>query len=506
MREVDIIIPTRNRAEKLLKCLNSIPKTVAKTKINVIVICDADTATARWLVNYKRIDRLIFVREHSGPVHCRNLATQTAEDMVLYAVDDMEFSEGCIENAVKAMHEHFPDGDGVIGLWMENRVIKKVKTGYYAGVALVGQKFLRRYPDKKLFFPEYFLFAAQEVTNLAVKLGKIRMAEDARFAHHAPRKSGNGVDKTHLDGRKWKLVDRGLRKKRSMDELLWGDNNHLGCAIPIKDAKPCVNNMKDIVQKKEDKLLSVNKTVEFIVQIYLDMDFPQLPQSEDWVKERLEFFQKFTLRSLQNQTFPDFRIFLLCGKTFKHITSKWALPNKVEVVYDNGRQKYQEIDSDYVSITRIDSDDMYHKLAMENIKDNLILSSQRECLIFRVGWSWERANNYLLERQRPSPPFYTHIFPKTMYRNWQQFQAEHFMGHGKAGGRLPTTRILQKFRHCVIKHATNAGAVNKGLVPTKLSPAALMALKEKFGDKLILESDRVKEILLDYGMTEENFQ
>lgn len=252
--------------------------------------------------------------------------------------------------------------------------------------------------------------------------------------------------------------------------------------------------------------MSLNKSVEFIVQIYLDMDFPQLPQSEDWVKERLEFFQKYTLRSLQNQTFPDFRIFLLCGKTFKHITSKWALPRKVEIVYDNGRQKYQEIDTDYVSITRIDSDDLYHKWAMENVKDNLILSSQRECLIFRVGWSWVMVDNYLLQRQRPSPPFYTHIFPKTMYRNWQQFQAEHFVGHGQAGGRLSATKELNKFRHCVIKHASNVSAVNKGLVPARLSPEALVVTKKKFGDKIILVPDKVKDILSDFGMTEDNFQ
>jgi hypothetical protein len=252
--------------------------------------------------------------------------------------------------------------------------------------------------------------------------------------------------------------------------------------------------------------LSLNKTVEFIVQIYLDMDFPQLPQSEDWVKERLEFFQKFTLRSLQNQTFPDFRIFLLCGKTFKHITSKWSLPRKVEIVYDNGREKYKGIDADYVSITRLDSDDLYHKWAMENVRDNLILSNRRECLIFRVGWAWDLANNYLIHRERPSPPFYTHIFPKTMYRNWQQFQAEHFMGHGRAGGRLPTTKVLSKYRHCVIKHPSNCGTVNKGLTPGRLSPDALVALKKKCGDKIILDPRKVREILTDFGMTEDNFQ
>ena len=145
--------------------------------------------------------------------------------MVIYFVDDMEFKENCIGEAIKVMLEKFPDGDGVVGFTMENRVIRKKRTGFYAGVALVGQKYLRRYPSKKLFYPGYFLFAAQEVTNLAIKLEKICMADKALFIHHSPHKIPGSVDQTHLDGRSWKKVDRALRRERAKDGLLWGDSN-----------------------------------------------------------------------------------------------------------------------------------------------------------------------------------------------------------------------------------------------------------------------------------------
>lgn len=223
---VDIIIPTRNRTDKLIRCLKSIERDVSGFSQEIIVVCDGDALTAIRLIRDEKVDRAIYVRKHSGSVYCRNLATQTAEDMILCAVDDMEFRPDTISNAVKAMKEHFPNGDGVIGLTMENKIRNKKKetSGFYAGVSLVGQKFLRRYPDRKLFFPEYFLFAAQEVTNLAVKLGKIRMCEEAKFVHHSPKKSGEGPDQTHLDGRIWKGVDRQLRKERSAEGLLWGEN------------------------------------------------------------------------------------------------------------------------------------------------------------------------------------------------------------------------------------------------------------------------------------------
>lgn len=248
--------------------------------------------------------------------------------------------------------------------------------------------------------------------------------------------------------------------------------------------------------------MSYSKTVTFIVQIYLDMDFDQLPEAEDWIKMRLEFFQAYTLRSLQQQSFRDFRIFLLCGKRFKEITTAWSLPANVERCYDRSREKYREIDSDYVAITRLDSDDLYHKDAMRDIRDKLILSDRRECLIFRHGWTWDMMNGYLLPRYRLSPPFYTHIFPKAIYRDWPQLQDEHFMGHGRAGGRLPETLELPKGRHCVIKHNGNVGLYNRELAGIVMSDMEVEKLIEKHSD-MIRRQAKVREILADFGISGE---
>lgn len=248
--------------------------------------------------------------------------------------------------------------------------------------------------------------------------------------------------------------------------------------------------------------MSYKKTITFIVQIYMDMEFDQLPSSEDWIKMRLEFFQAYTLRSLQRQSFQDFRIFLLCGKRFKEITSAWSLPANVERCYDRSRQKYKEIDTDYVAITRLDSDDLYHKDAMKDVRDNLILTSRRECLIFRTGWTWDMMNRFILPRYRLSPPFYTHIFPKSIYRCWQQLQDEHFMGHGRAGGRLAETVELPKGRHCVIKHNGNVGAYNREVAGAVISEAEIEKLKKKHA-AMISDPAEIEKILADFGIDTE---
>ena len=224
MKLIEVIIPTRNRLEKLKRCLFSIPRRSGSVQIRTVVICDGDPNTAEYLTRTETCDRVISNLEHRGSVYCRNLATQACEDALIYAVDDMWFLPDAFLFAIEAMRSHFPDEDGVIGFAREDRDHSKIvpKSGMYAGVALVGQKFLRRFPNRKLFYPGYFFFAAQELTNFAYTVGKIEMAPEARIFHHAPRKGG-GLDQTHYDSRLKRHEDRDARHIRREKKVMWGD-------------------------------------------------------------------------------------------------------------------------------------------------------------------------------------------------------------------------------------------------------------------------------------------
>ena len=219
MKHIDLIIPTRNRWEKLQRCLRSIPGELPQIGLNIIIICDGDRATCQKLIeqNDTRIKRVIFVRDHSGSVYCRNLVTQCAEDAVLYATDDIEFKPGAIEAAAEAMHKHFPDDDGVIGFnQIDGHGFSK------SGVALVGQKFLRRYPNRKLFYPEYFHFSCQEIERLGNHLGKIYLEEKAKLVHYHPSFNHNEVDSTHKDARIRRRADLDISLPRKRKHEIWG--------------------------------------------------------------------------------------------------------------------------------------------------------------------------------------------------------------------------------------------------------------------------------------------
>jgi len=222
LKNIDIIIPTRNRYEKLCRCLDSIPKSVGKIKIGVVVICDGDSETANKLMGHNDglITRISVVCEHRGSVYCRNLVTQVTEDALIYATDDIEFKEGAIDVAIGAMHKYFPDEDGVIGFNQVN-----AKSFSIAGVGLVGQKFLCRYPNRKLFYPEYFHFSCQEIERLGKKLNRIKLEEKAELLHYHPAKNLSERDSTHTEARRDRIKDKLISSQRRADEIIWGDNS-----------------------------------------------------------------------------------------------------------------------------------------------------------------------------------------------------------------------------------------------------------------------------------------
>jgi hypothetical protein len=217
IKAVEIAIPTRNRLKKLQACLASLPKAVDGVALTVTVICDGDAATAAELLHNPRVDKVLFLRAQRGSVYCRNLVSQSAEDAFLYATDDIEFRPGALEWAARSLDERFADGDGVVGFNQEN-------SGKFcrAGVALVGQRFLQRYPNRKLFYPGYFHFSCQEIERAAEALGKFYYCPEAKLIHHHPSLEPRQLDQTHAEARRLRAEDLALSKTRRRAGLLWG--------------------------------------------------------------------------------------------------------------------------------------------------------------------------------------------------------------------------------------------------------------------------------------------
>jgi len=219
MKQITILIPTRNRLEKLKKTIASIPKL---DYIDIRIICDNDEITNAYIksLHNLQIDSFVVPSQFGkfvGSVVCKNLSCKDVVDGLLYATDDIIFQENAIQNALKCFNSNFPDDDGVVGFVQEGNAF------HPTGVGLVGQKFLQRYPDKQLFYPGYFHFACQEIYDLCQKIGgKFVQEKQAVILHKHPCNFREEMDQTHKDARIKKREDHQLIAERKAKGLIWG--------------------------------------------------------------------------------------------------------------------------------------------------------------------------------------------------------------------------------------------------------------------------------------------
>jgi hypothetical protein len=231
------------------------------------------------------------------------------------------------------------------------------------------------------------------------------------------------------------------------------------------------------------------ETITFVVQVFLDIERPDpnvlLPFS--WVQDRVKVFNQFTLRSLLRQTSQDFHIFLICGRRHKAYTSSLPWHKRITLIYPTGDdrigatltysprfkdaiptlhiQELLDFETDYVAISRLDSDDMYHKEAMAEIQGTSKLvykEGLRTRLLFRMFWKWHRMDRILEQQREASPPFYTHIFPREVYQDKHTLQGLHFNNHRFLGGSRDEAIELSSNKVCVLSHEQNISRIKRG--------------------------------------------
>jgi len=197
---------------------------------------------------------------------------------------------------------------------------------------------------------------------------------------------------------------------------------------------------------------------QFIIHCWLDVEkilgvskksFAIKLRSGAWTKRRIRIFKNYTLRSLLNQSFDDFRIFLFCGSRFRTISEGFDLgSDRVEKIYDYGRDVYQKIEADHVSIMRIDSDDLFHRNMMEEIR-KLVLADDRKVFSSRKVIQWNILQNFMSDFILPVSPFTNHVLPKAIYKDFGLLQKHQFGGYRSA------PELLPKHHVCIIRHRAN---------------------------------------------------
>lgn len=182
---------------------------------------------------------------------------------------------------------------------------------------------------------------------------------------------------------------------------------------------------------------------------------------EWWVKSRIHMFLNSCYKSIAQQKnqlgeMPD--IWLYCGMSNKHITDAVDWPEGIRIVYGDEDiiselNKIESIGIDHLAITRIDSDDMFHKDALSHVYKD---TEKRKCnnvvaLSFHEWLCWMQLENKIYEICNPVyyPPTVTKIIPKAVYANHKRLIEILTAFHGVALKAI-TNQIYSLPKHMIL--------------------------------------------------------
>jgi len=212
---VDVIISTYDRLELLKKCIKSIVESDYK-EVSIVVAIDGNEGMLKSLVS-EPITAVFNLQRIDCVASLNKLVPLCKKGAILYAADDLEFRPDCISQLVARLREHFPDSDGMIGL--QQYCEEKGFFGSKGAFALMGRKFVDRFPNGQIFCPDYIHFNSDtELKSFAQRNNLFHFCSGA-IVHHSRLQ-----DRTYALGEKVTAQDRNMLKVRHEGGYLWGES------------------------------------------------------------------------------------------------------------------------------------------------------------------------------------------------------------------------------------------------------------------------------------------
>jgi hypothetical protein len=165
---------------------------------------------------------------------------------------------------------------------------------------------------------------------------------------------------------------------------------------------------------------------EFIIYILFNVKFPHLGNNtnSNWLDKRLALFQRYTLKSLINQTHNKFRVILYCCPESRNIMTdkmkslKFNNPDMKIVDCRFGiNDLYTAISRmkfNYIFFLKLDSDDMYHRNAISDCIKYLPKKNTIQMLKFHHGYVYSLITKSFYDMTKGCP-FYCTMYPRSLF-------------------------------------------------------------------------------------------
>jgi len=227
---IDIVIPSYNRTEKLKLCLESIQKARKNLEKGDSAIIHvyfsriedlnnmAKIISPSWTLQYK-----LYEPDFKASQFWNDFLANIGSQGLCYLTDDIEMDKDCLMNAFKVMKEK--KYDCVIGLHTTNGSEDKVCK---ASHGIVGINFILRFANREVFCPDYYcLYVDEELYRYSSELGKFVACYEATITHAHPDFTKKPPDATHVHNRRYKQRDVAVYNQRQVKGLLWGKSCEL---------------------------------------------------------------------------------------------------------------------------------------------------------------------------------------------------------------------------------------------------------------------------------------
>ena len=257
--------------------------------------------------------------------------------------------------------------------------------------------------------------------------------------------------------------------------------------------------------KKPSIFNSTFGSITYIVHVWLDVEntilgvsrqpFMKHVRSPAWSKLRMALFERYTLRSLLNQSFDDFQILLFLNPKYRRIHEQFELEANVARIYDDGKSFYtKELDSDYAVIFRTDSDDLLHKDCMQLIKDTADFRNFRTSRTFHKVIQWNIYHKFISDFRLSRSPFTAHVFPRRIYSDWNRIKVEQFMDYKSCPVHFEDRKI------CIIRHGAN---VTFPRIGKNMRSEKYLRDEIQKRNNFIVDRSKMQKTLKDYGIPAE---
>ncbi len=209
--KVTLIIPTcsSSRIDLLMQTIDSIQAGSYKD-VHIVVVADGNDEIFTKISDryFDNLSVIMNTTRKDWVFSINRVIKEFISEYYIYASDDLIFPHDCIKMAMKNMDISFPDGDGVVSIGRKGRCI----------FGLMGNKFVKRFPKREVFCPDFTHFRSDSELLRAVKELEriIYLSEEFKVKHFRKK------DETYRFAHRVRDRDREIFRERETKGYKWG--------------------------------------------------------------------------------------------------------------------------------------------------------------------------------------------------------------------------------------------------------------------------------------------